>query len=110
MFSKLLFVVPLAALLLSPLTSATLVDKSSVGPLTPLSSKTKICNVLDYGAVADNSTDLGPALKSAFSSCAITGGATIYIPPGSYSRTLPLILIPFNSPLTKYLQSKPASS
>lgn len=92
MLSKLLFVVPLAALLLSPLTSATLVDKRSVGALTPLSSKTKICNVLDYGAVADNSTDLGPAIKSAFSSCAITGGATIYIPPGSYSLKTSVVL------------------
>jgi len=36
--------------------------------------------------VADNKTDIGPAIKLAFSSCAISGGATIYIPPGSYSR------------------------
>lgn len=86
MFSKPFssFLVP--ALLLSSLAEATQVDKRSVGALTPLSSKTKVCNILNYGAVADNKTDIGPAIKSAFSSCAITGGATIYIPPGSYSR------------------------
>jgi rhamnogalacturonan hydrolase len=55
--------------------------------------------------VADNSTDLGPAIKSAFSSCAITGGATIYIPPGSYSRTFPLISIPSNTPLTSAVKT-----
>lgn len=71
--------------LLSSLASAA-VDPSTVGALTPLSSKTKICNVLDYGGVADNSTDIGPAITSAFSECAIDGGATIYIPPGQYSR------------------------
>lgn len=61
------------------------VDLTSVGPATPLSSKSKICNVLDYGAVADNATDIAPAIEKAFSSCAISGGATIYIPPGTYS-------------------------
>jgi rhamnogalacturonan hydrolase len=87
MFFNLFSTVALAALLLSPLTSATQVDKRSVGALTPLSSKTKVCNILDYGGVADNSTDIGPAIKLAFSSCAISGGATIYIPPGYYSCT-----------------------
>lgn len=61
------------------------VDLSSVGPSTALSAKSKICNVLDYGAVADNKTDIGPAISSAFTKCAKAGGATIYVPPGSYS-------------------------
>ncbi|KAH7379816.1 pectin lyase fold/virulence factor [Cadophora sp. MPI-SDFR-AT-0126] len=65
--------------------AAAQVDKTTVGPLTPLSSKSKICNVLDYGAKADNKTDIGPAILSAFSKCASNGGATIYVPPGSYS-------------------------
>lgn len=65
---------------------ATAVDKRSVGALTPLSEKSTICNVLDYGGVADNSTDIGPAISDAFTECAINGGATLYIPPGSYSR------------------------
>lgn len=91
MFSKLFSSFALPALLLSSLAEATQVDKRSVGALTPLSSKTKICNILDYGGVADNSTDIGPAIKSAFSECAINGGATIYIPPGSYSRKMSLM-------------------
>jgi rhamnogalacturonan hydrolase len=86
MFSKLFSAILLANTLFSAWTSATQVDLSTVGPLTPLSSKTKICNILNYGGVADNSTDIGPAIELAFSSCAITGAATIYIPPGSYSR------------------------
>jgi rhamnogalacturonan hydrolase len=88
MLSKLLSSLVLPALLLSSFTDATQVDKRSVGALTPLSSKTKVCNILDYGGIADNSTDIGPAIKSAFSDCAINGGATIYIPPGSYSRKM----------------------
>ncbi|KAL6235692.1 RGase A [Aspergillus navahoensis] len=57
----------------------------SVGPLTSVSSKsqTKTCNVLDYGAVADKSTDIGPALSSAWDECA--DGGVVYIPPGDYA-------------------------
>ncbi|TVY51695.1 Rhamnogalacturonase A, partial [Lachnellula cervina] len=77
-------VVP-ALLLSSVAQAAAQIDTTSVGAKTPLSSKSKICNVLDYGAVADNKTDIGPAILKAFSSCATTGGATIYVPPGSYS-------------------------
>jgi hypothetical protein len=93
MFPKFVSSFLLPALLLSSLSYATQIDRRSVGALTPLSSKTKICNILNYGAVADNKTDIGPSIKSAFSSCAISGGATIYIPPGSYSRTLPLRIV-----------------
>jgi polygalacturonase len=47
----------------------------SVGPTTSTASKAakKICNVLDYGAVADQSTDIGPPLLAAFEACS-TGG------------------------------------
>jgi rhamnogalacturonan hydrolase len=47
----------------------------SVGPTTTTASKAakKICNVLNYGAKADKSTDLGPPLASAFAACK-TGG------------------------------------
>lgn len=86
MFSNIVSALLVPALLFSSLVQgAAQVDKASVGPLTPLSAKSKICNVLDYGAKADNKTDIGPAILSAFSKCAITGGATIYVPPGSYS-------------------------
>jgi rhamnogalacturonan hydrolase len=47
----------------------------TVGPTTSTASKAakKICNVLNYGAKADQSTDLGPALLAAFNAC-LTGG------------------------------------
>ncbi|CAE6400362.1 unnamed protein product [Rhizoctonia solani] len=37
-----------------------------VGPTVPATSKMYECNVLNYGAKADNATDIGPAIKSAF--------------------------------------------
>lgn len=57
----------------------------SVGPLTSVSDKAavKTCNVLDYGAAADKSTDLGPALSSAFDAC--KSGGVVYIPEGDYA-------------------------
>ncbi|KAJ6578721.1 pectin lyase-like protein [Mycena vulgaris] len=49
------------------------------------------CNVLDYGAVADNTTDVGPALTAAWTECVIpqvkTTVATdvlLYVPAGSF--------------------------
>lgn len=57
----------------------------SVGPLTSFASKasTKTCNVLDYGAKADNSTDLGPPLLDAWDDC--KSGGLVYIPSGNYA-------------------------
>lgn len=56
----------------------------TVGPLTSVASKQKIkeCNVLDYGAVADQKTDLGPPLLSAFTAC--SAGGLVVIPTGNY--------------------------
>ncbi|KAL6706220.1 hypothetical protein ACN47E_005955 [Coniothyrium glycines] len=56
-----------------------------VGPLTTHAAKTakKTCNVLDYGAKADKSTDLGPALLSAFTAC--KAGGTVVVPSGDYA-------------------------
>lgn len=48
------------------------------------------CNVLDYGAVADNSTDLGPALLSAWNNCvkakatSVATDTLIYVPSGNF--------------------------
>ena len=48
------------------------------------------CNVLDYGAVADNSTDLGPAITKAYTDCVkgkttgTPGDVLLYIPSGNY--------------------------
>jgi rhamnogalacturonan hydrolase len=49
------------------------------------------CNVLDYGAVADNTTDLGPALTTAWNECVIPQVTTtvadnvlLYVPAGNF--------------------------
>lgn len=57
----------------------------SVGPTTTYATKaaSKICSVLDYGGVADNSTDIGPAITSAWDACKTNG--VVYIPPGDYA-------------------------
>ncbi|EGN98111.1 glycoside hydrolase family 28 protein [Serpula lacrymans var. lacrymans S7.3] len=49
------------------------------------------CNVLDYGGVADNSTDIAPAITSAYNDCvagATTSDATdtvLLVPSGTYA-------------------------
>ncbi|KAJ5109423.1 hypothetical protein N7456_006098 [Penicillium angulare] len=74
-----LFAIGLAPLL------ATAQLSGSVGPTTSYASKAdnKICSVLDYGGVADNSTDVGPAISSAWDEC--KDGGVVYIPPGDYA-------------------------
>jgi rhamnogalacturonan hydrolase len=89
MFSNIFKAVLTAILFSSIAQAAAQVDTTAVGAKTPLSSKSTICNVLDYGAVADNKTDIGPAILKAFTDCASGGGATIYVPPGSYSSLFP---------------------
>lgn len=66
-----------------PLVSAQLSGR--VGPTTSYATKakTKTCNVLNYGAVADGKTDLGPALSSAWSAC--RSGGLVWIPSGTYA-------------------------
>ncbi|CAK96934.1 CAZyme family GH28 [Aspergillus niger] len=56
----------------------------TVGPRTSASAKAaeKVCNVLDYGASANSTIDIGPPLKEAFQDCQ-TGGL-VYIPEGDY--------------------------
>jgi rhamnogalacturonan hydrolase len=50
----------------------------------------KTCNVLNYGAVADNSTDVGPAITSAYANCvakAVTTSASdtvLLVPSGDF--------------------------
>ena len=53
----------LAAVALATAASAQL--SGSVGPTTPLSQKSHICNVLDYGG-SIGSSDIGPAIQKAF--------------------------------------------
>ncbi|KIP07995.1 glycoside hydrolase family 28 protein [Phlebiopsis gigantea 11061_1 CR5-6] len=58
----------------------------SVGPTTSRASKQKTtCNVLSYGGSV-GSSDIGPAILSAFNNCVLKNtGSTLYIPPGSYN-------------------------
>jgi len=43
------------------------------------------CNVLDYGARADNKTDVGPAIITAYKNCVMkTPGSTILVPAGDF--------------------------
>lgn len=67
----------LCALLLPSLVVAQL--SGSVGPLTSRAAKraTKVCNVLNYGGVASKTSDVGPAVASAFAACK-SGGTGKY--------------------------------
>jgi polygalacturonase len=56
-----------------------------VGPVTPLSEKTIECNILDYGAKNDNSTDTAGAIESAFTNCVLSNpGSRLVVPEGEY--------------------------
>ncbi|KAH7126106.1 pectin lyase fold/virulence factor [Dactylonectria macrodidyma] len=57
----------------------------SVGPLTDRAAKAaiKTCNIMDYGGVADATTDNSQAISDAWDACAATGGE-VYIPEGDY--------------------------
>jgi hypothetical protein len=56
-----------------------------VGPLTPLSQKTHECNILNYGAINDNSTDTADAIEKTFKTCVFpNAGSRLIIPDGQY--------------------------
>ncbi|KAJ5580238.1 uncharacterized protein N7459_006223 [Penicillium hispanicum] len=78
------FTSSLLAIGLAPFLAAAQLS-GSVGPTTTYASKAsnKICSVLDYGGVADNSTDIGPAISSAWDEC--KDGGVVYIPSGDYA-------------------------
>ncbi|RDW85497.1 glycoside hydrolase family 28 protein [Coleophoma crateriformis] len=74
----------LAAFLLPSLAVAQL--SGTVGPSTTRASKqATVCNVLDYGGVASKTSDVGPAIASAFAAC--KSGGTVYIPAGDYGMS-----------------------
>ncbi|KAJ5912397.1 CAZyme family GH28 [Penicillium tannophilum] len=56
-----------------------------VGPTTDLQDKVIECNILDYGAVADNKTDISTALETVFSDCVRKNpGSRLIVPEGEY--------------------------
>ncbi|KAH7339098.1 pectin lyase fold/virulence factor [Rhizoctonia solani] len=64
-----------------------------VGPTVPASSKMHECNVLNFGAKADNATDIGPAIKSAFSNCIVKNpNSRLIIPQGNYLLSSTVLL------------------
>lgn len=75
------FTPSLLAIGLAPLL-ATAQLSVSTGLTTSSSTKAsnKTSNVLDYGGVADNATDIGSALSSAWDEC--KDGCVVYIPSG----------------------------
>ncbi|KAJ5786800.1 CAZyme family GH28 [Penicillium pulvis] len=69
--------------LLSSITLGQLIGP--VGPTTDLQDKTIECNILDYGAVADNKTDISTALETVFSDCVRKNpGSRLIVPEGEY--------------------------
>lgn len=84
MFNLTLFFVSIATLLVCVVHAQL---SGPVGPLTTRAQKAaiKVCNVLDYGAVADGVTDVGAPISSAWAAC-IAGGI-VYIPPGTYGMS-----------------------
>lgn len=73
----------LSAIALLPSALAQL--SGSVGPTTNTAAKraTKICDVTQYGAKADKTTDIGPPLASAWAAC--QSGGIVIIPKGDYA-------------------------
>lgn len=56
-----------------------------VGPTTKLDQKTNECNILNYGAINDNSTDASGAIESAFKNCVLSHpGSRLVVPEGEY--------------------------
>jgi polygalacturonase len=85
-FSQILAAVATTVLILAADCSAQLSGR--VGPTTSTASKAakKICNVLNFGAKADQSTDLGPALLAAFTACKAGGIGLYFEPVGTLSN------------------------
>lgn len=79
-----MFITSLLAIGLAPLL-ATAQLSGRVGPTTSYATKAayKTCSVLDYGGKADNTTDIGPAISSAWDAC--KSGGVVYIPSGNYA-------------------------
>lgn len=64
-----------------------------VGPTTPLSRKVRECNILHYGAKADNRTNVATAIHAAFDHCVRPNpGSRLIIPEGNYLTTENIVL------------------
>ncbi|CAI7638895.1 unnamed protein product [Penicillium pancosmium] len=64
-----------------------------VGPTTNLEEKTVECNILHYGAIADNSTDVSDSVEKAFTECVTKHpGSRLIIPEGEYLLNRSVVL------------------
>ena len=64
-----------------------------VGPTTLLALKTKECNILDYGAKADNQTNVAPAILAAYNNCVLQNpGSRLIVPNGNFLTTENIVL------------------
>jgi rhamnogalacturonan hydrolase len=64
-----------------------------VGPTTPLILKQIECNILSYGAISDNQTDVSSAIYTTFNECVKTHpGSRLVIPPGNYLLNQSVVL------------------
>jgi rhamnogalacturonan hydrolase len=81
----------LGFLLLAPQASSQLIGP--VGATTPLHKKTRVCNILDFGGVADNSTDVAPSIIDAFDKCVKRQpGSRLVVPAGNYLLKQSIVL------------------
>jgi hypothetical protein len=74
-------------LCLAPLVSSLVQGQliGPVGPNTSLNKKIHECNIIDYGAVADNETDVSIALNATFNDCVLKRPRSrLVAPPGNY--------------------------
>ncbi|GKZ21743.1 hypothetical protein AbraCBS73388_007656 [Aspergillus brasiliensis] len=56
-----------------------------VGPTTKLEDKNIECNILDYGGVADNETDVATAIETTFTDCVLNNPKSrLVVPEGNY--------------------------
>lgn len=85
---------------LSTLLSAAAISQAStaqligpVGPTTDLKHKNIECNILHYGAKADNSTDISTALEDTFTECVLKHpGSRLIVPEGEYLLNRSVVL------------------
>lgn len=64
-----------------------------VGPTTSLEKKTIECNILNYGAIADNSTDIANSVEKTFTECITSNpGSRLIIPEGDYLLNRSVVL------------------
>lgn len=64
-----------------------------VGATTPLNEKTHECNILDYGGIANNDTDVAPSITLAFEKCVKRHSKSrLIVPPGHYLLKQSIVL------------------